>query len=245
MKNLDLALTITGKFEGHNLFTNVSDNFDGMGVSAGILQWNFGMGSLQTKILAEYMKTNSDLDHHFPEPIAQLVKQGTNEQDIVWVKDHMLQDDGVHLDPVWTKAWRDFMGLPSVIEIQKRACDGVSTRAQQIQSTLGLTSVRSYCWAFDIVTQNGDLKGLRLDNPDRDLAKTLIRMPLVSTPCRSIWAELIGLATNESVSLFLLSYRRAKLANPRWFQDVFSRKGTIALGKGYVHDENCDFSGKF
>ncbi len=44
---LGLALNITGSFEGRKGWANLSNNFDGMGFSIGLLQQNLGMGSLQ------------------------------------------------------------------------------------------------------------------------------------------------------------------------------------------------------
>lgn len=51
---LALALNITGSFEGMKNWTNLSNNFDGMGISLGIMQQNLGMGSLQP-IISEAM----------------------------------------------------------------------------------------------------------------------------------------------------------------------------------------------
>lgn len=48
---LALALNITGSFEGRKSWANLSNNFDGMGVSLGIMQQNLGMGSLQPLLL--------------------------------------------------------------------------------------------------------------------------------------------------------------------------------------------------
>ncbi len=42
-----LAMNITGSFEGHAGWTNLSNNFDGQGVSMGILNQNLGQGTLQ------------------------------------------------------------------------------------------------------------------------------------------------------------------------------------------------------
>lgn len=242
MKDLDLALSITGKFEGHDLFGNISGNFDGMGVSAGVLQWNFGMGSLQTRILAKYMEKHGDLDMYFPEPIAHLVKAGSNEDDVRWVERHMLQPGSTKLRPEWTKAWRKFMTLPEVVALQKTACNGVSNQAEKIQKDLKLTSVKSYCWAFDIVTQNGSLKGLPLEKADRTRARELIDSSATLPVNQKIWGSMLSKVDDEAISLFTLSFDRAKIANPRWFHDVFSRKGTIALGKGYVHEQLWDFT---
>lgn len=48
---LALALNITGSFEGRKSWANLSNNFDGMGISLGIMQQNLGMGSLQPLLL--------------------------------------------------------------------------------------------------------------------------------------------------------------------------------------------------
>lgn len=42
-----LAMNITGSFEGHKGWDNISNNFDGQGVSLGILNQNLGQGTLQ------------------------------------------------------------------------------------------------------------------------------------------------------------------------------------------------------
>lgn len=48
---LALGLNITGSFEGHKNWANLSNNFDGMGFSLGIMQQNLGMGSLQPLLI--------------------------------------------------------------------------------------------------------------------------------------------------------------------------------------------------
>lgn len=52
-----LGMNITGSFEGHSGWTNLSNNFDGQGVSMGILNQNLGQGTLQPLLI--YMR-----DHH-------------------------------------------------------------------------------------------------------------------------------------------------------------------------------------
>lgn len=42
-----LSLNITGTFEGVAGWQNLTGNFDGQGISMGLLQWNLGQGSLQ------------------------------------------------------------------------------------------------------------------------------------------------------------------------------------------------------
>ncbi|MCB0368427.1 MAG: hypothetical protein KDD45_03060 [Bdellovibrionales bacterium] len=58
---LALALNVTGSFEGLSGWSNLSNNFDGMGISLGILQQNLGMGSLQPILFEALEKANQGL----------------------------------------------------------------------------------------------------------------------------------------------------------------------------------------
>jgi len=60
-----LALNITGSFEGPHGWSTISDNFDNMGLSLGILNQNLGSGSLQP-LLERFRKS-------FPEAYADLL----------------------------------------------------------------------------------------------------------------------------------------------------------------------------
>jgi hypothetical protein len=48
---LMIALNISGSFEGADAWANLSDNFDGQGVSLGLLNQNLGQGSLQPMLI--------------------------------------------------------------------------------------------------------------------------------------------------------------------------------------------------
>jgi hypothetical protein len=46
-KAMALSLNVTGSYEGKDGWANITNNFDGQGLSLGLLQQNFGQGSLQ------------------------------------------------------------------------------------------------------------------------------------------------------------------------------------------------------
>lgn len=48
---IQLGLSISGSFEGHDGWANISNNFDGMGLSLGLLNQNLGSGSLQPLLI--------------------------------------------------------------------------------------------------------------------------------------------------------------------------------------------------
>lgn len=50
-KALALGLNITGSFEGRANWGNITNNFDGQGISLGLLQQNLGQGSLQPLLI--------------------------------------------------------------------------------------------------------------------------------------------------------------------------------------------------
>ena len=103
---INKALDITGAFEGSG-FNQVTGNFDGQGISAGVLQWNYGQGSLQSKILkpilSKYGRGAFDM---FPNPSAVIdsaymsASRGKSQ-----AKRYMLTWGG-KVKPEWESAWK-------------------------------------------------------------------------------------------------------------------------------------------
>ena len=61
-----LALNITGSFEGREGWKNISGNFDGQGLSLGLMQQNFGQGTLQPLLIKMYKSDQSAIVRIFP-----------------------------------------------------------------------------------------------------------------------------------------------------------------------------------
>ena len=60
-----LALNITGSFEGHDGWSNISNNFDGQGLSLGLFNQNLGSGSLQPLMISYFINHSSRISNHF------------------------------------------------------------------------------------------------------------------------------------------------------------------------------------
>lgn len=60
-----LALNITGSFEGTVGWKNITGNFDGQGISLGLLQQNLGQGTLQPLLVEMYRQDLSTMQTHF------------------------------------------------------------------------------------------------------------------------------------------------------------------------------------
>ncbi len=250
MKLLEVVLNnITGPFEGGG-YDNVSSNFDGMGISAGILQWCYGQGSLQEKILKPFIKAHGSIDALRIFPLindAEFMDRTANMDSTMAKKFaavHMNNVKGIFnkkysLKSEWAVAWKKFLSLPEVIQIQKNACEALDINAKSLCSHWGLKSTMAYCWMFDILTQNGSL--LDLQKPAAAKSEISHLISKADSANKKEWNKInLDLLSEEQVVLFIASYLRASKSRSQYIQDVFSRKGTIALGIGYVHGGKFD-----
>jgi hypothetical protein len=233
----DKALITTGSFEGAGTFKNVSGNFDGQGISAGILQWCLGQNSLQTKILRPYILRFGSIDNLdiFPVDCMDHLSKQKAKEAIGTAKRYMLS--GTRLKRDWEEAWKEFMGSAEAIQIQKEAASALGSMAWQMCQSHGLLDIKSYCWFFDILTQNGSLKNVH--KPEDTLGFDAI-LKQYGGKNFNVWKNLQ--ADELSKTLFIWSVLRAKKANSRWMADVISRKGTIAMGRGTVHGKFYDLN---
>ena len=227
----DLCLKITSAFEGAS-FGTVTGNFDGMGMSAGILQFNIGTGSLQAYILNHI----DPMVYDFPVPITPLIKL-PKEQALLWHKDVALDASGKLL-PEWRKAWQVFMTKSEVIELQKRACLRYFQRAREIAGKLGFSqqNARAMAWSYDVAVQSWSLG---IDEPQVSREQAANILSLYGPENYMIWQ---GHDLNDDqIKLIIASHLRALKCRPEYRKDFFIRKCTIAVGTGIVHKTKHDF----
>ncbi len=155
------AFDVTAWFEtGETPFTNPSGNFDGQGLSWGPRQNCIGQGSLQPllrKMFAEQPTLmQSALGHNYGNllSIAQPAPTAVQLEKTI----RILNDERGKLLPEWRAA---FAKLGSYAPIQKIFVDdaresipAVDELAKWIAGSNPLT-VRTWCLAYDFVTQNG------------------------------------------------------------------------------------------
>lgn len=243
---LTIALDITPKFEGKG-YGQVTGDFDKQGLSLGILQWCLGMGSLQKEILTPYVTKHGSIDKLgiFPMGVDHLARASVSES-LKFCRAHML--NGKLVKPEWKAAWTKFLLLDEVVKIQFEAAKVKKLQAEAVERFLGLQSLRAFCWAFDIVVQNGSMKDVNLLAPSRLNAKRELMQFEANGPGvddfkknRVIWIDMLDTAEMEQVSLLRTTIARTKLANPSYTADVINRKGSIAMGKGWVHGQLYKF----
>lgn len=227
----DTCIKITSALEGTD-YSTVTNSFDGMGISCGVLQWNLGTGTLQSFILN---KCNLN-EYKFPVPITPL--QNLSKEDaVIFSKDVMHNEHGI-LKKEWIDAWKAFLTSPGVINLQKRAIDKYFHQAKCLAGELGMSHDNKHvmAWCFDTAVQSWSL-GIGRPEINKSQAENIIT--IYGTSNSIIWSDLT--MNKDQQLLVIASHLRALKCNPRWRNDFFNRKCTIAMKAGYVHGVKYDF----
>ncbi|HEX5634267.1 MAG TPA: peptidoglycan-binding domain-containing protein [Gemmatimonadales bacterium] len=234
----DLArrcLALTGAFETGagfpDCFCGVSGDFDGQGISLGVLQWNFGQRSLQPLLLEMIEKHPGVAGGIFGDYLPALHEALQVDQDELLTFARSVQHPVKHtvFEP-WRGFARALGRTPEFQDIQTRHAADKFRTALRLCGEYGLASERAVALMFDIVVQNGSIGSVvraQIHGDVRGLPATL--------------------APHEREVRIMESVanRRAEAANPRWIDDVRSRKLCIARGGGTVHGIDYDLEGQF
>lgn len=225
---VEKALEITGGYEGKTWGT-VSGDHDRQGLSVGMLHWNYGHGSLQTQILKPYIEAYGSIDalKIFP-GVVDLTADMDPETACDYVRKTWLTGPGGTPRKEWALAWYAFMASPKMIEIQKKAAQQKADAAMNLCNEWGFVSPRAFCFFFDMIVQDGGLKGVQKAKPDLNVCKKLMTMGEAHN--QKLW-DTVAIDKEMNV-LFQAAYARAQSTN--YVVDAFARRGSIALGLGYV-----------
>lgn len=264
---LETAMEITGGFEGAK-YNTVTGDFDGQGISVGVLQWNYGQGSLQKKILQPFISLLGEgrVDGYFPQKVS-ITADMSPKAAVKYARKHML--NGQLLKPEWAAAWKNFLTSNVIKDIQLTAAGSIAAKAYQDAVSHNMRSLRAFCWFFDVYVQNGSLKGV--NKPELSVAQKMnvlfksmtgqivepapVVMPFpvrdeyernvidnnISWDNRTLWLENSLAGDEEGIILFNWIIKR--VVKNAWEADVISRKGTIAHKIGYVHGKLWDLRG--
>lgn len=227
----DICVKITSDFEGTD-YDTVTGNFDGMGLSVGLLQWNLGQGTLQSYILNQCDLMGYD----FPVCIDPLQRMKPHEA-VVWAKDIMHDIHG-RMKREWVDAWKRFLTNPTIINLQKRAIDKYFHRAKEICGKLGYSHEcpRAMAFSFDVAVQNWSFT-INRPEPNQEQAANILQ--LYGHKNYLIWQK--DPLTPDQQILVIAAHLRALQCKPEWRQAVFVRKATIAIGVGIVNGELRDY----
>jgi hypothetical protein len=236
-KAFQTAFRVTSWFEcGDRPFTNPVGNFDGQGVSWGPRQTNFGQGSLQPLLLKAQETIPGLVMTAFgrlhPELTRVLAIQDRAEQ-MRAVASSMNDADG-RLLPDWSTAFKTLGAQPAMQVIFMDDARGIMDRVESLAKWMDgdQASLRSYCLAYDFITQNGSV-GLAL-RAALTAAKPILA-PFSKDPKRD-WLRVMAWARSAWTYI---------VGSKVWAMDVLSRKLLIIEGQGKFRGEMVDLDGRF
>jgi uncharacterized protein YraI len=222
------CLALTAGFETGTTppecFAGLAGDFDGQGMSFGVLQWNLGQGTLQPMF--------QKIDRENPDVVKAVLGDGYADFHAMLAKAHadqMAWARGKQTDKKWTDPWKSrFKALGRTAPMQQIEVDGAHDRfvkGLQLVKDYGLWSERAAALMFDIVVQNGSIKDATKQQILADFARI---DPSLSKE------------DQEVAKMRSVANRRAEAANPKFVEDVRRRKLLIANGSGTVHGDTYD-----
>jgi hypothetical protein len=229
------CLALTGAFEtgksAPECFCGISGDFDGQGISFGVLQWNFGQGSLQPLLLEMIEKHGPvarDVFGAYLEPLREALGAPKDElMEFARSVQHPIKH--VVFEP-WKGMAKALGRTPEFQAIQAHHARDRFDRGLRMCREYGLVSERAAALMFDIVVQNGSIGTVVRSQIQNEVR----RLPATLTPDQ-----------REVRTMEIVANRRAEAANPRWVDDVRSRKLCIARGEGTVHGIHYDLESQF
>jgi hypothetical protein len=231
------ALRITTAFEtGRPLdFGGLTGNFDGQGLSFGLLQWNVGTGSLQPLLREFASAAPARFDAVFgaqaPSLRALLAPGRSVADQLQWARSINDPAQRRIVEP-WKTAFERLAAEPDFRAIQLRAVRPRMDAAERNARQLGILGERGLALLFDNVTQNGP----GWLHPQRLAA---IRQRAAEARAAR------GQGVNERELLAIVANVVADTAHPRWREDVRRRRMTIVNGTGVVHRTPFDLGRQF
>jgi len=249
---LELCLSISGKFEaGSPSYTDVTGNFDGMGISCGILQWNAGQGTLQTLVAAIGNAMGWDKAKTFFSSDIQQFSTLKSAAAVQWCLDHYIETGTKNIDSGAAAKWRTFLSQPESSAAQvSLASNGVLGHAKREVAAYCPNFIdrnRPYAFFFDLVTQEGGMSVGHQTVPPLpsgqtpDISDALAFAGANDPKCQAIWQQ-NSYEDSEAQLLLHYAYQRCLLARPQYQWDTLSRRGTVACRGGIVHGAVLDFT---
>jgi peptidoglycan hydrolase-like protein with peptidoglycan-binding domain len=210
------ALSVTAAFEGHG-FSLAQGNFDGAGITWGIIGFTLASGSL-AEVLANFGRNHPALlsdAFRSNEPKLRAILKSSKDEQLEWATSISIGAHKVRLAEPWRSAFHWLGSFPEARAAQldlarRKYFDPASeaARAWGLESELGIAL------AFDIYVQNGGLK-------PRAAQALLPRRPRESEPA---FRKRLANAVADNTPA-------------RWRESVRTRKLAIARGAGIVHGE--------
>lgn len=229
------CLALTGTFESNKshpeYFANLSGDFDGQGISFGVLQWNFGQNSLQ-RLLGEMIANHPELmrdtfQNHYETLTEALDADKEELMEFARSIQHPVRH---YVHQPWRGMFKALGRSAECQALQVKYADGLFQNALELCEEYGLRSERAAALMFDIKVQNGSI---------RRVTKAQILAAFDDLPGN------LAREAREVEQMRIVANRRAEASNPRWVEDVRARKICCANGEGAVHGVPFDLAAQF
>ncbi len=222
------CLALTGTFESNKshpeYFATLSGDFDGQGISFGVLQWNFGQNTLQRllgEMIAAHPGVMQDTFQNHYGTLREVLAVGETDKEEVMEFARSIQHPVTHnVHQPWRGMFKALGRSPECQALQVKFAEGLYQDALELCAEYGLWSERAAALMFDIKVQNGRI---------RRTTKAHITAEYEDLPGNLPREE------REVEQMRIVANRRAEASNPRWVEDVRSRKLCCANGEGSVH----------
>lgn len=250
---LELCVKVSGGFEngGGAAYDSIAGNFDGQGLSVGVLQWNAGQGTLQ-QLLQKIGKLMGwqRAQTFFKSDIQQLSILKPKEA-VQFCLDHYIAEGTTHVDLTALVAWKAFLSDPASISAQiEMATDGqlAHTKALVKSYCVGYQDrFRPYAFMFDLVVQSGGMQNSKgkVEEYDDDAAPfipgILAYVVQQHASVVNLWKPVLDQDPLARLLVYY-AYKRSMLSNPQYVWDALSRRGSIACRTGIVHGASINFT---
>lgn len=225
------CLALTSSFETGNMppecFCGITGDFDGQGISVGALQWNIGQGTLQPllhEMFEKHEQVSKDIFHENLDVLRAL--SGSSKQEQLDFARSIQNLRNFRVNEPWRGMMRTLGRTPEFQQIQAEHAGKIQTKARSMSADYGLTTERGVALMFDICVQNGSISSV---------VKAQIMADFATMPDKNDQVQRMRIIAN----------RRSAAANPKFVNDVRTRKLTIAEGKGTVHGITYDLEEQF
>jgi len=229
------CLALTGSFETGagvpDCFAGVSGDFDGQGISFGVLQWNFGQGSLQPLLKRMFTQYPERSRFIFQDRFDLIMtKLNGGKADLMAFARSIQHPTRHFLHEPWRGMFKSLGRSDEFQRIELDAANSLYKAARQLCADYGLWSERAVALMFDIKVQNGSINGTVN-------GQILADFQSLSTA--------LGEEEREVKRLRIVANRRADAAKARWREDVRARKLCVSNGEGKVHGIPYDLAEQF
>lgn len=217
---LDRCLGLTATFEGHG-FTLAQGNFDGAGITWGIIGFTLKHGELTKILKSAFAEDEALVRECFGDKTDEIMHMLDEpwEKQKAWADAISLGSSKATLAEPFKSGFAKFGETALAQRLQlERVRDAYYTPALQTARKFGIKTEVGTALCFDIHVQNGGVKAAA-----ESAVKSKLKPDMPEAEVRLLIANAV-----------------ADNALPQWREDVRNRKVTIAKGSGSVHGLMAD-----